>query len=56
LWLETGEGYAMTSRVAGEMALRLANGEGKAGAHTPGALFGPALVESVDARLLGSGT
>jgi hypothetical protein len=54
-WLQTDEGYAMTSRVACEVALRLAAGERKPGAHTPGGLFGPSLAESVGARILENG-
>lgn len=54
-WLETGEGYAMTSRVACEVALRLASGDRRPGAHTPGALFGPALAASVGARIFENG-
>ena len=54
-WLQTDEGYAMTSRVACEVALRLATGDRRPGAHTPGRLFGPSLAESVGAHILANG-
>jgi short subunit dehydrogenase-like uncharacterized protein len=54
-WLRTDEGYAMTSRVACDVALRLAAGDRRPGAHTPGALFGASLAESVGARILVNG-
>ncbi len=40
-WLRTGEATAFTATAAAEVAVRLARGEGRAGAHTPGELFGP---------------
>jgi hypothetical protein len=42
-WLRAGEGMAFTADVAAEVARRLARGEGKLGAYSPGALFGPEL-------------
>lgn len=54
-WLQTDEGYAMTSRVACEVALRLATGDRRPGAHTPGRLFGPSPAESVGAHILANG-
>lgn len=45
-WLRTGEGYAFTSRVAARVAARLADGDGRPGAFTPGALFGADLARS----------
>jgi short subunit dehydrogenase-like uncharacterized protein len=40
-WLRAGEGMEFTAAVAAGVAGRPARGEGKPGAHTPGALFGP---------------
>ena len=54
-WLQTDGGYAMTSRVACEVALRLATGDRRPVAHTPGRLFGPSLAESVGAHILANG-
>lgn len=54
-WLKTDDGYAMTSRVAAEVALRLVAGGGQPGAHTPGALFGTSLADAVGARILEEG-
>ncbi len=45
-WLRAGDGHAFTAAVAAEVAHRLLRGEGRPGAHTPGALFGPALAEA----------
>lgn len=39
-WLKTGEAYGFLARVCVEVACRLAAGEGRPGAFTPGALFG----------------
>lgn len=54
-WLQTDDGYAMTFRVACEVALRLASGDRKPGAHTPGRLFGLSLADSVGAHVLSNG-
>lgn len=46
-WLRTGDAMVFTAAVMAEVAMRLARGEGRPGAYTPGALFGPDL--AVDA-------
>jgi hypothetical protein len=46
-WLRVGDGSEFTPDVAAEVAHRLLKGEGRPGAHTPGALFGPGLAEAV---------
>ncbi|WP_066369579.1 saccharopine dehydrogenase NADP-binding domain-containing protein [Herbidospora mongoliensis] len=40
-WLRTGEAMTFTVGAVSEVALRLARGEGRPGAFTPGRLFGP---------------
>ncbi|HEX7307153.1 saccharopine dehydrogenase NADP-binding domain-containing protein [Lentzea sp.] len=42
-WLKTGEAMDFTADVSAEVAARLARGEGKPGAYTPAAAFGPDL-------------
>lgn len=42
-WLRAGEGMAYTASITAEVAGRLAHDEGRPGAYTPGALFGPDL-------------
>ena len=44
-WLRAGEAMEFTASVAAEIVSRLARGEGKPGAYTPGALCGPELAE-----------
>ena len=51
-WLRTGDGMDFTAAVAAEVAHRLLTGEGRPGAHTPGALFGPGLAEAVGGAFL----
>ncbi|WP_031465258.1 membrane protein [Sciscionella sediminilitoris] len=51
-WLRTGEGMGYTTSVAAEVAYRLAEGKGRPGAHTPGALFGPELAEAAGGTFL----
>lgn len=51
-WLRAGEGMAFTGAVIGEIALRLANQEGRPGAFTPGALFGAKLAEECGGTFL----
>lgn len=46
-WLRADDGMDFTAAVAAEVARRLFAGEGRPGAYTPGALFGPALAEAV---------
>lgn len=46
-WMRTGDGMDFTVAVAAEVALRLAQGQGRPGAFTPGSLFGPELVDAV---------
>lgn len=45
-WLRVGEATVFTGAVAAEAARRLLAGEGRPGAYTPAALFGPALAEA----------
>jgi hypothetical protein len=42
-WLRLGDAQAFTGAVPAEVARRLLAGEGRPGAHTPAALFGPSL-------------
>lgn len=42
-WLRTGDGTDFTADVTAEVTRRLVLGEGRPGAYTPGALFGPTL-------------
>ncbi|GAA4668723.1 MULTISPECIES: saccharopine dehydrogenase NADP-binding domain-containing protein [Amycolatopsis] len=51
-WLRAGEGMAFTAAVAAEVAARLARGEGRPGARTPGAMFGPELAEAAGGRFV----
>ena len=51
-WLRTGDGTDFTSAVAAEVAERLLQGEGRPGAYTPGALFGPELAEAAGGEFL----
>jgi short subunit dehydrogenase-like uncharacterized protein len=44
-WLRADEGMDYTAEVVAEIAARLARGEGKPGAYTPAALFGPDLAK-----------
>lgn len=44
-WLRLGDAAEFTASVAAEVTRRLLQGEGRPGAHTPGALFGAALAE-----------
>ncbi|MFJ4654870.1 saccharopine dehydrogenase NADP-binding domain-containing protein [Nocardia sp. NPDC088792] len=50
-WLQTGEGYGFTSRVAATVAARIADGDARAGAFTPAALFGADLARSAGATI-----
>jgi len=43
-WLRLGEAQAATEAIAAEVTRRLAHGDGRPGAFTPAALFGPELV------------
>jgi hypothetical protein len=45
-WLRVGEAQTFTGAVPAEVALRLLKGEGRPGAFTPAALFGPSLAEA----------
>ncbi|MGH3320717.1 MAG: saccharopine dehydrogenase NADP-binding domain-containing protein [Streptosporangiaceae bacterium] len=51
-WLRAGEGMAYTASVAAEVATRLARNEGRPGAYTPGALFGPELAVRAGGRFI----
>ncbi|MGW6422411.1 saccharopine dehydrogenase NADP-binding domain-containing protein [Nocardia sp. NPDC055053] len=50
-WLQTGEGYQFTGRVAATVARRLADGDARPGAFTPAALFGADLARSAGATI-----
>jgi short subunit dehydrogenase-like uncharacterized protein len=45
-WLRVGEAQSWTGAVPAEVVRRLLAGEGRPGAYTPAALFGPSLAES----------
>jgi short subunit dehydrogenase-like uncharacterized protein len=51
-WLRTGEGYEFTGAVAAAVARRLAEGTARAGAFTPGALFGAELAREAGAEIV----
>lgn len=51
-WLRAGDGTAFTAAVAAEVTGRLLRGEGRPGAHTPGALFGAELAEAVGGEFI----
>ena len=51
-WLRTGDGMDFTATVAAEVAERLLQAEGRPGAYTPGALFGPELAEAAGGTFL----
>lgn len=51
-WLRTDDGMAYTASVAAAVAARLARGEGRPGAYTPGALLGAGLAEEAGGRFL----
>lgn len=51
-WLRTGEAMDFTAAVTAEVAARLARGEGKPGAYTPAAAFGPDLATSAGGEII----
>lgn len=51
-WLRADDGMAYTASVAATVAGKLARGEGRPGAHTPGALFGAGLAEQAGGQFL----
>ena len=51
-WLRIGDAQAFTATVAAKVAEQLLQGEGRPGAYTPGALFGPELAEAVGGTFL----
>ncbi|MFG2690489.1 saccharopine dehydrogenase NADP-binding domain-containing protein [Streptomyces sp. NPDC048405] len=51
-WLRADDGMAYTASVAASVAARLARGEGRPGAYTPGALFGAGLAEQAGGQFL----
>jgi len=51
-WLRTGEAMDFTADVSAEIAARLVRGEGKPGAHTPAAAFGPDLATAAGGEIL----
>ena len=51
-WLRLGDAQAFTGAVPAEIAYRLLAGQGRPGAYTPAALFGPTLAESCGADYL----
>jgi short subunit dehydrogenase-like uncharacterized protein len=52
-WLRVGEAQEWTGTVPAEIVRRLLAGEGKPGAFTPAALFGPSLAESCGGEYVG---
>lgn len=52
-WFRAGEAMAFTAAVMAEVARRLAGGEGRPGAYTPGALFGPELAIAAGGEFVG---
>ena len=53
-WLLTGDAMAFTAKSTAEVALRLARGEGRRGAFTPGAAFGPELAVAAGGEFIGA--
>lgn len=51
-WLRAGEAMAFTTAVTAEVASRLSRHEGRPGAYTPGALFGPELAVQAGGEFL----
>jgi len=51
-WLRAGDAMTFTAVATAEVAQRLAKGDGRPGAYTPGALFGPALAEAAGGAFL----
>lgn len=51
-WLRTADGMDFTAAVVTQVTVRLLNGEGRPGAYTPGALFGPELATACGAVLI----
>lgn len=51
-WLRAEEAMDFTVAAMAEVAVRLARGEGRPGAHTPGALFGPELAVAAGGTFL----
>jgi len=51
-WLRTGDAMAFTTTVAATVAERLLQDQGRPGAYTPGALFGPELAEAAGGTFL----
>ena len=51
-WLRAGEATRFTAAVAAQVTRRLLQGQGRPGAHTPGALFGPQLARDAGATLV----
>lgn len=49
-WLRTGEAMTFTVGAVTEVAQRLAKGEGRPGALTPGRLFGPEVAPAAGAK------
>ncbi|MFE6527588.1 hypothetical protein EF913_32210 [Streptomyces sp. WAC04189] len=51
-WLRADDGMVYTASVAATVAAKLARGEGRPGAYTPGALFGADVAEQAGAKIL----
>ncbi len=51
-WLRLGDAQTFTGAVPAEVAHRLLDGQGRPGAYTPAALFGPSLAEACGAEYL----
>ena len=54
-WLRAGEAMQFTANVAAQVVSRVARGEAKPGAFTPGALFGPELAQAAGGEFLITG-
>lgn len=50
-WLRAGDAMEFTTSVTAETAVRLARGEGRAGAYTPARALGPELAEAAGATI-----
>jgi short subunit dehydrogenase-like uncharacterized protein len=51
-WLRTGDAMGFTTSAAAEIAVRLARGEGRAGAYTPARALGPEVAEAAGGTFL----
>lgn len=51
-WMRTSDAMVFTAEVMAQVAIRLANGDGRPGAYTPGALFGPELATACGGEIV----